>query len=86
VGPAGELGDELVDELVLLGLFDAAGAGLPDDPHAVIDTERTAMTAKVMYRIVFKVEAVSDVWPGSRWEPAEEARSEACPSDHLPVT
>jgi hypothetical protein len=86
VGPPGELGDELVEELALLGLFDAAGAGLPDDPHAVIATESAAMTAKVMYRIVFKVAAVSDVWPRPRCEPAEDARSEACPSDHLPVT
>jgi len=47
VGAELELGAELVE------LFEAAGAGLPDDPQAATERAAAAVTAKMAYRMYF---------------------------------
>jgi hypothetical protein len=59
-----ELGAELVE------LFDAAGAGLPDDPQAATERAAAAVTAKMAYRMYFTLITGTGDALRRRWESA----------------
>ena len=70
LGAEPELGAELELEAELVELFEAAGAGLPDDPQAATERAAAAVTAKMAYRMYFTLSTGTGDGLRQRWEGA----------------